>query len=55
MYRLSSCANISGGAGDHCGTTQNTYIGFFFHMNEKSVIDTGLNEVAFAKGKQGSY
>ena len=55
MYRLSSCANISGGAEGHGGTTQNKYVGFFSHMNEKSLIDIGLNEVAFAKGKQGSY
>ena len=37
------------------GTNQNKYMNFFSCMDEKSVIDIGLNEVFVPKNKQGSY
>ena len=43
------------GDGGHGGTNQNKNENFFSHMDEKSDIDIGLNEVIVPKNKQGSY
>ena len=37
------------GARGHGGTTQNKYVSFFFHMDEKSDIDIELNDVVVTK------
>ena len=39
------------GAGGHGRTTHNKYVNFFSHLNEKSDIDIGLNELVVPKNK----
>ena len=41
--------------GNNGGTTQNKYVTFFSHMDEKADIDMGLNKVFVPKTKQDSY
>ena len=43
------------GSGSNGGTTHNTYVAFFFCMDENSDTDIGLNEVVVPKNKQGTY